>query len=225
MGTAPDGPASTAYDRLPHAARRLWSEHMDLTDTRAVVTGAGSGIGRAVAHELLARGGTVVFADISLDRATDAVGGHELGHPVACDVVEADDVESLAEDAVRHLGVVDLVVHCAGVSPQTPLIGGDVRAARWVIDVNLTGSYNVAGVFGTLLAGQPEQGRIVLVGSEHSLGYPHAGLAAYTASKHGVLGLAVVLWAEVPEQVGVCVICPGLVATYLWRASVVRPDR
>jgi NAD(P)-dependent dehydrogenase (short-subunit alcohol dehydrogenase family) len=198
---------------------------MDPTDARAVVTGAGSGIGRAIAGALLDRGGTVVFADIDRGRAEAAAGGRERAVPAVCDVAEPADVEGLAETAVEELGAVDLVAHCAGVGTGTPLIGGDVREARWVLDVNLAGSCHVAGVFGTLMAAQPEPSRILLVGSEHSLGYVHPGMAAYTASKHGVLGLAEVLRVELPEHVGVSVLCPGLVATDLWRGTEVRPDR
>ena len=198
---------------------------MELQGVRAVVTGAGSGIGRAIAEELLDRGGTVVFADIAEERVVEAIGGRDRAVPAVCDVTEADDVERLAEESVQHLGVVDLVVHCAGVGTGTFLIGGDVREARWVIDVNLTGSYNMAGVFGTLMAAQPESSRILLVGSEHSLGYVHPGMAAYTASKHGVLGLAEVLRVELPEHVTASVLCPGLVATDFWRGTEVRPDR
>jgi NAD(P)-dependent dehydrogenase (short-subunit alcohol dehydrogenase family) len=198
---------------------------MDLTDVRAVVTGAGSGIGRSVAGHLLDRGGTVVFADIDESRAEAAAAGRDRAVVASCDVAEPSDVERLAEEAVRALGTVDLVAHCAGVGTGTPLIGGDVREARWVFDVNLAGTYHVAGVFGTMMAAQPETSRILLVGSEHSLGYVHPGMAAYTASKHGVLGLAEVLRVELPDHVGVSVLCPGLVATDLWRGTEVRPDR
>lgn len=198
---------------------------MELNDLRAVVTGAGSGIGRAIASALLDRGGSVVFADIDPKRVDAAIDGRQRATAATCDVTEPDDVERLAGTAIETLGAIDLVVHCAGVATGTSLIGGDVREARWVIDVNLTGSYSVAGVFGTLLAGQPEPSRILLVGSEHSLGYVHPGMAAYTASKHGVLGLAEVLRVELPEHVGVGVLCPGLVSTDLWRGTEVRPDR
>jgi NAD(P)-dependent dehydrogenase (short-subunit alcohol dehydrogenase family) len=131
----------------------------------------------------------------------------------------ADDVERVAQESVAALGGVDLVFHAAGVSAGAPALQATVADQRWVIDVNVLGTIFVAGSFGRIMAAQTTPSWLVLTGSEHSLGVPHLNAAAYTASKHAVLGYADVLRHELPAHVGVSVLCPGLVATGLWRAT------
>lgn len=87
------------------------------------------------------------------------------------------------------------------------------------MDVNLLGSIHAAQSFGRRLVAQETPSRLVLVGSEHSLGVPHLYSAVYTATKHAVLGYADVLRRELPSHVGLTVLCPGLVATDLWRSE------
>ena len=95
---------------------------------------------------------------------------------------------------------------------------------RWVIDVNLLGTIYVSRAFGSRMVIQGSPSRIVLVGSEHSVGVPHLQAAAYTASKHGVLGFADVFRRELPGHVRVSVVCPGLVATEMWRSGTHRGE-
>jgi NAD(P)-dependent dehydrogenase (short-subunit alcohol dehydrogenase family) len=187
--------------------------------SRVVVTGSASGIGKAVAAACAQRGDAVFVIDIQPEAAEAAAADIGAVGWTVCDVAVPEDVERAAAAANDALGGLDLVVHAAGVGGSGPVLKTSATEARWVINVNLLGTIYVATCFGTLMAAQAAPSRLVLVGSEHSLGVPHLYGAVYTASKHGVLGYADVLRRELPSHVGVSVICPGLVATELWRSS------
>lgn len=174
--------------------------------SNVVVTGATRGIGRAVVDACEARGDHVLGIDLD-------------GADLACDVSDPAQVEAAAAAAFDRLGSVHLVVHAAGVSVGGRAVTATADDVRFVIDVNVLGTIHVARSFGRRLAVQQAASHLAFVGSEHSLGVPHLYSAAYTASKHAVLGYADVLRRELPEQVGVTVLCPGLVATDLWRSN------
>jgi len=190
-----------------------------------VVTGSANGIGRATAEACVARGDRVVLLDIDGDaaaRVSNEIGG--VGG-FACDVANPDDVAAAARMAKELLGDLHLVVHAAGViGPPRSAVRSAINDLRWVIDVNVVGTMAVAVAFGSLLVDQKVDGHMVFFGSEHSLGVPHLGAAAYTASKHAVLGFADVMRRELPEHVRLSVVCPGIVSTSLWRASERRQD-
>lgn len=174
--------------------------------SKVVITGAAHGIGAATAAACTSRGHTVLGLDLE-------------GADLSCDVSDADQVERAAEAAFATLGAVDLVVHAAGVSVSGRAVAASADDVRFVIDVNVLGTIHVARSFGRRLAAQDVRSRLVFLGSEHSLGVPHRYSAAYTASKHAVLGYADALRRELPAQVGVTVVCPGLVETDLWRSD------
>src|SRR5205085_7270841 len=119
----------------------------------AVVTGAGSGIGRAFALEIARRGGRVVCADLRLDTAqhtvslVEAAGGEATA--VACDVSKLEEVEALAVAAEAWLGgPVDLVINNAGVGAGGTVVGETpIEDWRWVLGVNLWGVIHGSHVF------------------------------------------------------------------------------
>ena len=188
-------------------------------DTVAVVTGGGSGIGRGIALALARAGSTVVVADIDPARvvavATElqsiGVGPtrpEAMG--VACDVTDRAAVEQLADVAWDRYGHVDLVANNAGVFPHfSSILDLEEDDARWVLDVNLMGVWYGCGVFGKRFVEQGTPAHILNTGSENSVGVPHTHAAIYTASKHAVLGLSDVLRRELPDFVGVSVLCRG----------------
>ena len=192
---------------------------MELAGKHAVVTGAASGIGRAIAGDLAARGATVLLADVNEDLLAN--GAAEIG-PLAtwqrCDVSDHQQVEALGRRAEADFGNVDLVFANAGVIASTPLLKARPEEVDWILGVNIKGAWSTLAVFGLIMRAQPDGGALCVTGSEHSLGFQHAGAGVYTASKHAVLGLADVLRAELPQQVSVSVFCPGLVATPLGTA-------
>jgi NAD(P)-dependent dehydrogenase (short-subunit alcohol dehydrogenase family) len=193
---------------------------MDLTGKRAVVTGAASGIGQAIAANLAGRGARVVLADVRADRLGEVA--NELGNSTSwqvCDVSDHSQVEALGERARSEMGGVDLAFANAGVIASGPLLSMKPAEVDWMLGVNLRGVWSTLAVFGKMMKSQSEGGRLCVTGSEHSLGFQHAGAGVYTATKHAVLGMADVLRAELPDKVGITVFCPGLVGTALGNAA------
>ncbi|MGI9615316.1 MAG: SDR family NAD(P)-dependent oxidoreductase [Acidimicrobiales bacterium] len=184
----------------------------------AVVTGAGSGIGRGIARALASEGAAVVVADVDLEAAetvvAELVGGGAEAVATRCDVTDRGAVEAMAELAWGTFGRVDLVFNNAGiVGEPAPCIEIDETAARAILDVNLVGVWHGCAVFGPRLIAQGGPAHIVNTASENGLAAPVLGRAFYTASKHAVLGLSDVLRQELPDPIVVSVLCPGIVAS------------
>jgi NAD(P)-dependent dehydrogenase (short-subunit alcohol dehydrogenase family) len=159
----------------------------------AVVTGAGTGIGRAAALALLGDGWCVVLAGRRaepLHEVAQASGAGARALPVPTDVVDPAAVAALFERAVKAFGRVDLLFNNAGVgNPPGPF--EDWTPAQWqgVVDVNLNGMfYCLQQAFRTMKAQSPRGGRIINNGSI-SAHAPRPNSAAYTATKHAVAGL------------------------------------
>ena len=187
---------------------------------RAVVTGAGGGLGRALCHEIVRRGGRVVVSDVDLDaaRATVALLGGAEAHAVGCDVTRLEAVEQLAGEAERRLGGVDLVVNNAGVA-----VGGDVGDVpiadwRWIVDVNLWGPIHGCHVFVPRLRRQG-RGHVLNVASAAGL-LAAPGMAPYSLTKSAVVALSESLYGELAGTgVGVSVLCPTFFRTNIANAS------
>ncbi len=196
-----------------------------------VVTGGASGIGAALASEAAARGASmvaVVDVDIDAARATadgiTARGAHAAAH--RCDVSDPEQVEDLAGTLAGAHGTPAVVCVNAGVMPAgSPLLETADDDAAWVVGVNVLGAFHTLRSFGPLMVEDSEGGWLMVTGSEHSVGVPHPNAGLYTASKHAVLGMCDVLRAELPDHVGVSVVCPGLTASRLWNAAMQRPER
>ncbi|MGO4255712.1 SDR family NAD(P)-dependent oxidoreductase [Marmoricola sp. RAF53] len=192
--------------------------------SRAVVTGAASGIGRAFALELARRGGQVVVSDLDLAgaRRTSHVIQDEGGEAVAvrCDVSRLEDVQALASDAIRWFeGVPTLVVNNAGVGAGGNVVGDvPIEDWQWTLGINLWGPIHGCHVFAPMLrearaAGTIERGGIINVASAASFGAAPR-MAAYNVSKAGVLSLSETLAAELAGTgIGVSVLCPTFVRT------------
>lgn len=187
-----------------------------------VVTGAASGIGKALAEHLHGAGARLVLADIDFPKVKALAA--DLGGATAlrCDVSDHASVEALAKAAQTALGGIDLVFANAGTIINGPLIKSTPEEFDWLMGVNLRGAWSSLTVFARLLLEQAQGGKICVTASEHSLGPQHSGAGIYTASKQAVLALAEVLRAELPAKVGISVFCPGLVSTGL--ADAARPD-
>lgn len=186
----------------------------------AVVTGAASGIGLALAEELVARGARVLMADIAEAALACEAGRLGAEHRV-CDVSDPAAVERLAADTKSLFGVVDLAFANAGTIVNGPLADATPVEFDFIYAVNVRGAWSTMAAFARIMRQQEHGGRICVTASEHSLGLQHAGAGFYTASKHAVLGLAEVFRAELPATVTISAFCPGLVATGL--ADAVRP--
>ncbi len=157
----------------------------------AVVTGAGSGIGKSVALALAKAGYAVVLAGRRLQALQEvaAEAGSEA-LPVVTDVTDAASVAALFASAAERFGRVDLLFNNEVTgAPPTPLEDLAVEQWRRVVDTNLTGAFLCAqAAFRQMKAQQPRGGRIINNGSI-AASTPRPHMAAYSASKHGVSGL------------------------------------
>jgi NAD(P)-dependent dehydrogenase (short-subunit alcohol dehydrogenase family) len=158
----------------------------------AVVTGAGSGIGRAVAVALLAEGYHVALAGRraeALDETAALAAAGDRALAVPTDVTQPDAVDALFARVRDTWGRLDLLFNNAGASAGAPF--EDLSYERWkaIVDVNLTGMFLCAqGAFRLMKAQRPQGGRIVNNGSISAMS-PRPDSAAYVATKHGVSGL------------------------------------
>lgn len=185
---------------------------MSLDGRIAIVTGAGSGIGRAVAQRLANDGATLVLGDRNVEGVEQTA--RDIGEratAVSLDVADEASSRAIVERALSLHGKLDIVCNIAGVLDFGRF--ADLDANRWdrVISVNLTGVYNMCR------AAMPHlietKGNIVNMASAAGLvGVPYN--AAYTASKHGVIGLTRSLALEFSKEgVRVNAVCPGGVKT------------
>ena len=193
----------------------------------AVVTGAASGIGRALVDRLGADGMRVVLADIeeeALDAAAaDAAAAGIEAVAVPTDVSSASSVEELAERAVQQFGSVHVVCNNAGVAPTGPVLESTPADWAWVVGVNLMGVVHGVLAFGPALVSQGE-GHIVNTASGAGL-MPTPSLGPYCATKHAVVGLSETLYHELAGTgVGVSVVCPGFVKTKIFHSERNRPE-
>ncbi|HUO21745.1 MAG TPA: SDR family oxidoreductase [Caulobacteraceae bacterium] len=165
-----------------------------MTGRIAVVTGAGSGIGRAAALALAAHGYSLVLAGRrgeALEQTAGLTGAAADRLSIApTDVTDPEAVRALFDGAVARFGRVDLLFNNAGASaPATPIDQLDIDTWRRLVDVNLTGAFLcLQGAFRVMKAQAPRGGRIINNGSI-SAHAPRPQAMAYTASKHAVTGL------------------------------------
>lgn len=156
----------------------------------AVVTGAGSGIGREVARQMLAEGYRVALAGRREAPLLETADGHPEALVVPCDVTLPDDVERLFTSVLRRWGRVDVLFNNAGVFGPAAAVD-EISLAEWeqVMAVNLTGSMLCAGAAVRAMKSQePQGGRIINNGSisAHS---PRPRTVAYAVTKHAMTGL------------------------------------
>ena len=202
---------------------------MDLADKSAVVTGGGNGIGRAICLALAGRGVNVGVADLEPEAAeTVAAEVASLGVnalAITVDVSSDADMQRCAAAARDAFGSVEILVNNAGVlHGMKPLWQTTGDEFHWCFGVNVGGMLNGIRAFVPRFIESGRPAWVVNTGSEHSLGVPHFFGGLYTATKHAVLGLSDVLARELPEHVGVSVLCPGIVESTLWKSSERRQD-
>jgi 3-oxoacyl-[acyl-carrier protein] reductase len=193
-----------------------------LTSHIAAVTGAGSGIGRAIALGYAREGAQVVVLDMNGETAAEtakqikAAGGKAVSFTL--DVTQRDDCIAMAKKIESEVGQISILVNNAGINRRNAFAGDPAAFLKdWqdIMAVNLNGVFNVTQAFLSQL--RAAKGRIVNIGSVQSFVHVRTpNSAAYTTSKHGVLGFTKALAAELGKDgVRVNAIGPGLIETPL----------
>ena len=183
----------------------------------AVVTGAGSGIGRSFAYELARRGGAVICVDINEERAEQVVASLQaLGSQAIayrCDVGDAKQMEALSDEAEKLLGrPVTLVINNAGVGLGGPIGAVSLEDWQWCMNVNLWGVIHGCHFFAPKLR-DLGYGGIINVASAAAFGAAPE-MSTYNVTKAGVLALSETLAAELTGTgVRVTALCPTVVPT------------
>jgi NAD(P)-dependent dehydrogenase (short-subunit alcohol dehydrogenase family) len=199
------------------------NNNLTLAGKRAVVTGAGRGIGRSIALALAEAGADVAITARSapeLERLQNEIAA--LGRKSAstvCDVTDPEQVQHMASTLLEQLGGIDILVNNAGNAGSHKFLDHPDELWHRMLAINLTSVYYVTKAFVPQMIEQ-RAGRIITIASIAArMGDRY--IAAYTASKHGVLGLTRALAAELlPYTITVNAICPGYVDTPMTDDSV-----
>ena len=226
--TKPDVVARCVSELIEHAeggpemralrrARVTGQRRGRFEDNLVVITGAGSGIGRACALEFAECGAEVVATDIDQQAAErTAVLARTLGvraHAYRVDVSDGGAVEKFATVLREEHGLPDIVINNAGIGVAGPFLATTVAEWERIIDVNLWGVIHGCRVLGGLLVEGGSGGTIVNIASAAAY-LPSRTLPAYATTKAAVLALSQCLRAELAEHdVGVVAVCPGFVHT------------
>lgn len=194
---------------------------------RVLITGAHRGIGAACALAFARSGDRVALADIRPPQETAAAAraaGAEEVLSLACDVSDEGAVATMGRAVGEAFGGLDILVHCAGIIHEAPLLETPVADFDRVIAINLRGSFLVGKTAIGLMQGSADApARAILIASDMAY-YGRETFSPYVASKHGVLGL-VRSWAkEFAPRILVNAICPGPIDTEMLDAANMSAD-
>jgi NAD(P)-dependent dehydrogenase (short-subunit alcohol dehydrogenase family) len=204
----------------------------DFKSRVAVITGAASGIGRALAERCAREGMKVVLADVEPGALAEAEANLQAGGGTALavrtDVSQAKDVEALAQKTLEAFGAVHLLCNNAGVATSGTVVWeSSLTDWEWVIGVNLWSVIHGVRTFVPIMLAQDTECHIVNTASMSGLiSFPRGSV--YAETKHGVVTLSETLHHELAERGGkvkVSVLCPGLVKTRIMDCARNRPER
>lgn len=199
-------------------ADRTVPDRFDLSGRVALVTGGASGIGRASAFAIAARGATVVVADRNAEGAAEVANALKAVRPqaraVRLEVTDRRQVDEVVAGVAGEMGAIDILVHSAGVGMERKFLETSVEDWSRLIDINLNGTFHVAQATARVMA-ERRHGRIVLISSVAGL-RGGTGRAAYGSTKGAIVALGKVMAVELgPLGVTTNIIAPGAIETEL----------
>ena len=219
--------AAAVGRRADNAERRM----QDFRNKTAVITGAASGIGLALAQRAAREGMRLVLADINEAQLAEAAKTLSVPADDLCtrrvDVSREEELAALADEAFRRYGAVHLLCNNAGVGLTR--LAWELSSAdwEWILGVNLRSVAHAVRHFVPRMLAQEGESHIVNTASVAGL-LSTPGMAAYNASKHGVVTLSETLYAELAERkarIGVSVLCPAWVPTAIHTSARNRQAR
>jgi NAD(P)-dependent dehydrogenase (short-subunit alcohol dehydrogenase family) len=197
---------------------------MRLQDQVAIITGGGSGIGRAIAQAFAAEGATIVAADLVAERAVEtadlikSAGGRAIG--VKADVSKSDEVGAMTQAALNAFAQVDILVNNAGLSVGDTVLDFEEEAWDLNLDVVLKSVYLCSR---TVLPGMIERGSGSILNIASVNGLMAVGESAYSAAKAGMINLTANMAIHFGDKgIRVNCIAPGTIRTPIWGARVAR---
>jgi NAD(P)-dependent dehydrogenase (short-subunit alcohol dehydrogenase family) len=194
---------------------------MPLDQTKAIVTGAASGLGEATARHFAQQGAAVTVLDRDTDKGM-AVAQDIGGHFVQTDVTDEASAQAAIDAAVGHMGGLNVAVNCAGIAIGIKTIGRDgphpLDAFQRSIDINLVGSFNIARLAAQAMAANdpaPDGNRGVIINTASIAAFDgQKGQTAYAASKGGIVGMTLPMARDLASTgIRVMTIAPGIFRT------------
>ncbi|NMO93823.1 SDR family NAD(P)-dependent oxidoreductase [Actinomycetospora sp. TBRC 11914] len=196
-----------------------------LPDKIALVTGAGQGIGRAIAETLTAEGATVVVSDVDTDTAkatAEALGGAAIA--LHADVADRDSVTAMVDEARDRFGRIDVLVNNAGWDKVGPFVESDPADWDRIVGINLYGVLHTSRAVLPLMAEQGAGAVVNLASDAARVG--SSGEAVYSAAKGGIISFTKTTAREMARhQVRVNCVCPGPTDTALFASVVEGNDK
>jgi NAD(P)-dependent dehydrogenase (short-subunit alcohol dehydrogenase family) len=199
---------------------------MDVTNLSgkvALVTGAGSGIGKATALAFARRGANLVLCDVNAPGLTETAGLiRGLGREVVSrtvDVADRDQMRAFADAVYAEIPAVDILMNNAGVGLAATFLDTEMEDWDWIVGINLLGVVHGCHFFVPKMVERGRGGHVINVSSAAGYSANHV-LCAYSATKFAVLGFSEALRDELePHHIGVTAVCPGIINTAITQTS------